>query len=138
MHSVAKLVTKAFPVSGILDNLTEVKSTQFKEPLKCLFEHFGLRSPRSCLYILTGPSRQYSSRWENKSTDSVGLLGEDSGHWNKSKFIVQAIVPPVAQFSLNWFHYDQSQSLTLILESGLNFLTSTRMEDSTDTCVFFY
>ena len=25
MHSVAKLVTKAFPVSGILDNLTEVK-----------------------------------------------------------------------------------------------------------------
>lgn len=68
----------------------------------------------------------------------MGLLGEDSGHWNKSKFIVQAIVPPVAQFSLNWFHYDQSQSLTLILESGLNFLTSTRMEDSTDTCVFFY
>lgn len=25
MHSVAKLVTKAFPVSGILDNLSEVK-----------------------------------------------------------------------------------------------------------------
>lgn len=29
MHSVAKLVTKAFPVSGILDNLCEVKWTHF-------------------------------------------------------------------------------------------------------------
>ena len=28
MHAVAKLVTKAFPVSGILDNLTEVKWTK--------------------------------------------------------------------------------------------------------------
>lgn len=27
MHAVAKLVTKAFPVSGVLDNLTEVKLT---------------------------------------------------------------------------------------------------------------
>lgn len=28
MHAVAKLVTKAFPVSGIVDNLTEVKWTE--------------------------------------------------------------------------------------------------------------
>lgn len=31
MHSVAKLVTKAFPVSGIMDQLTEVKQKRKKK-----------------------------------------------------------------------------------------------------------
>lgn len=37
MHSVAKLVTKAFPVSGVLDNLSEVEWLQ--RNLFCLVEN---------------------------------------------------------------------------------------------------
>lgn len=40
MHSVAKLVTKAFPVSGIMDHLTEVKKKRkmTEERMKSLYK----------------------------------------------------------------------------------------------------
>lgn len=81
MHAVAKLVTKAFPVSGIMDNLNEVRRTK-TNPLTSTCQHRfhpGFVSP-------TGPSRQHSGRGKDQSTDCVGLLGEDSSNWHKSRF----------------------------------------------------
>lgn len=81
MHAVAKLVTKAFPVSGIMDNLNEVTTWTKTAP-----------RTRACQQALTlfcfllGPSRQHSCWRKDQSTDCVGLLGEDSSNWHKSTF----------------------------------------------------
>ncbi len=108
MHSVAKFVTKAFPVSGILDNLTEVEWMQlnifrvriaaekyFRQVMSVRFEVF--------FFLSIGPSRQHSSWRKDKSTDGVGLLGEDSSDWNKSEFLAaflhKGIIQPVVKYS---------------------------------------
>jgi len=44
-----------------------------------------LPSVRLIFLSSIGPSRQRSSRRKDKSTDGVGLLGEDTGNWNQSE-----------------------------------------------------
>lgn len=80
MHAVAKLVTKAFSVSGIMDNLNEVTRTKTNPLASTCQQGFT----RFCFPI--GPSRQHSGWWKDQSTDCLGLPGEDSSNWHKSRF----------------------------------------------------